>query len=346
MSRSIHDTVLYSLVKDTFSLLLDNENRGDESHEEFNLDKLVTKLDEHTEQLRTRGISNDLLSSLIHLKSALVSLRACFENHDDRSPSPDETESRNKNELQEAESDLKEDRKMKDQGILYRLQNRLYTSRHTHLENEVSQIQFKQEFTEAMKCFSTSKNVSAKVFEDENKTETKITATKVRVISEILGNLTNLRDAATECLNYISKLHGIFKLQNSPFPKWRRALSYAKPLEKIFESEDMKCLDSALHINAVVFRFVKEFITKPVAMLDWTTIPIATHERTSQKILHPLLGTQPSRTIMPNPFIDIEEGKEIDSQVCAVNCNGEVFTKEVTNSQTNENSPTGMTSKE
>ena len=335
MSRgSIHDTVLCALVKDTFSLLLDNDI-SDENREQLNFDKLVAKLDAHTELLRSRDISNELHTSLTHLKSAVVSLRACFEIPNDGAQCSTEN-STNQNELQDAENDLKEkEGQVENHEITNESQNQdIYTSRHTHLQNEVSQIQAKKEFTEAMQCFTISKDVSAKVFKKEKKTETKITAIKVRVISEILGNLTNLRSAATECMKHISELHGIFKLQNFPFPKWRRALLYAKPLEKIFESQDIKCLNSVVHIDAVVFRFIKEFMTKPVPMLQWTTISF------SQKILHPLLGTPLTpRTIKPDLFIDME-GKKIDSQVCALNCNGEIFTKEITNSRT------GMISKE
>lgn len=324
MSRStIHDTVLRALVKDTFSLLLDNES-SDENREHLNFDKLVAKLDEHTELLRSRDICNELHTSLTHLKSAVASLRACFENPNDGAESSAEN-STNQNE----ENDLKEkEAQVENHEIINESQNQLYTSRHTQLQNEVAQIQSKKEFTEAMQCFTISKDVSAKVLKNKNETETKITATKVRVISEILGNLTNLRSAATECMKHISELHGIFKLQNSPFPKWRRALWYAKPLEKIFESKNIKCLDSAVHIDAVVFRFIKEFMTKPVPMLHWNTISFP------RKILHPLLGTPLTpRTIKPDLFIDMEE-KKIDSQVCAVNCNGEIFTKEITNSRT------------
>jgi hypothetical protein len=170
--------------------------------------------------------------------------------------------------------------------------------------------------------FIDSKKISAKVFEEESERETKITATKIRIVSEILGNLTNLRDATMKCTEYISELHGTFNLQSgSPFPTWYKALSYIK-LEKIFKSQAMK-LDSAMRINAVVFRFIKEFIRKPVAMLNWTTINIAREELRYQKTHHPILGEQPPKGNKPDPFTAIEE-EDIDSQVSAVNCSGEV----------------------
>lgn len=339
MSRSSQEAVLYKLVKATFSLLLDTENR-DENCEQLDLVGLVKKLDEHIELLRTRDISNELLTSLTHLKSAVVKLRDCSSylkkcKDEERSPVENVNE-KDKNGLKMEGS----------QEISNESQNQLYTSRHARLQNEISHIESKKEFEEAMKYFGESKEIAAKVFGDENDRETKITATQVRVISEILGNLTNLRGAATQCMKYISELHGIFNLQNSPFPTWRRALSYVK-LEKRFESEEMKGLDSAMHINVVVFRFRKKFFTKPVAMLNWTTIKIARDELRFQKIHHPLLGTQPPKTKKPYPFthIKLEEVDRIDSQVSAINCNGEVFTKEM--STTDESpAPLGMVFKE
>ena len=341
MSRSSQDAVLYKLVKAAFSLLLDNENR-DENCEQLNLVSLVKKLDEHIDLLRTRDISNELLTSLTHLKSAVVKLRDCSSYLKKRK---DETQSSvenfNQNQLPEGKNGLAME---ENQEISNESQNQLYTSRHARLKIEVSYIKSKKEFEEAMKYFSESNVIAAKVFGNEKDRETKITATQVRVISKILGNLTNLRGAATECIQYIAELHGIFNIQKSPFPTWRRALSYVK-LEKCVESEEMKGLDTTMHINTVLFRFIKNFITEQVTMLNWTTIQIARDVLRFQKIHHPLLGKQPPKTKKPDPFIYLMEEDEINSQVSAVNCNGEIFAKEM--STTDESSsPLGMVSKE
>jgi hypothetical protein len=78
MSCSNREIVLDSLVKSTFALLLDDANTG-ENREHLDL---AQKLEERIELLRARrnGINNELLTSLKHLKSAVVSLRICFED--------------------------------------------------------------------------------------------------------------------------------------------------------------------------------------------------------------------------------------------------------------------------
>ena len=325
MSCSNREIVLDSLVKSTFALLLDDANTG-ENREHLNL---VEKLEERIELLRARrnGINNELLTSLKHLKSAVVFLRICFEDLEEWAGSSAEN-STSQNELPHDESarletDDYSGTETEHSHFPNDSQSRqLYTPKHTQLQEEVLQIQSTSAFLEAKKLFIDSKKISAKVFEKESERETKITATKIRIVSEILGNLTNLRDATMKCTEYISELHGIFNLQSgSPFPTWYKALSYIK-LEKIFKSQAMK-LDSAMHINAVVFRFIKEFIRKPVAMLNWTTINIAREELRYQKTHHPILGEQPPKGNKPDPFTAIEE-EDIDSQVSVVNCSGEV----------------------
>jgi hypothetical protein len=330
------DLVLFDLLKSTLALLL-----GDESHKTNvgeNCGHLLTELDERTAQLRSSGISDDLRTSLTHLRTAVVSLRPCIENLKDGARSSAEN-STNQNELPEAKSDLTEVSKAKKEVAISETDLLVHDktkqpcnsqNSDVRLQKEVREMEASNDFKEAMDCFLESKKISAKVFEDdESERETKITATKVRVISEIFGNLANLNGAAEKCMEYIWELNEIFNLQSlkSPFPLWHNVLR-SWNLQKFFESPERLGLDSAMHINVVVFRFIKEFTRKPVAMLDWPMIDIAREET-----YHPILGQQSSRTNTPDPFTIIHDIHPnillIYSHVSAINCSGEVFAKGV-----------------
>ena len=342
-------TVLKSLVRTTLTLLLNDVNARDNREWPELMRKLVERIDQHQ-----RCTNDKLLTSLTHLKTAVVGLRNCIENPNERSS---EENSTSQNELPEDESVKQAETSYPDtqaEHFQNDSQRQLYTQKHVQLQKDVSQIKLSNEFVEAMKDFSDAKDTLAEVFETDSERETKIMATKICVVSEILGNLTNPRAAAEKCIEYILELHKIFKLQKSPFPTWYKALSKVK-LEKIFESQEMKGLDSAVHVNVVVFSFIREFLTIPVAMLNWTTINIVTQsytseperlenqnrpeEYTTQKIHHPILGEQPPKSNKPDPFTPIEIVDDdgfvwMGSQVSAVNCCGEVFlTKTLGNHQ-------------
>ena len=331
------DLVLFKLLKNTFALLLDDETNVCE-----NCDELLKKLDERIALLIHRNrISDDLRTSLTHLRSAVVSLDTCFQNVKDGAHSFAENSS-SQNELPEAESDSQEVSKALEKVTISEPDSPVhgktkqptnsqnstkYTELRLRLRKEVVEMEASKDFKEAMDCFLESKKMSAKVFaENENERETKITATKVRVISEILGNLTDHASVAKECTDYILQLNIIFNLQSikSPFPFWHKALRFVN-LQTYFESPERVGLASAMHINVVVFRFIKEFTTKPIAMLNWPMIKIARGETH-----HPILGEQLSKINSPDPFTVVNDNEQrIYPQVSAVNCSGEIFAKGV-----------------
>ena len=317
---------LYKLFESIFALFV--ENGRNPVGEDCTYLQLSKKLQKGINSLR--GISDDLRTSLTHLSSAVVSLRTCFENLADGSQP--EKNSTSKNELSGAESTIKEISKddipelpmtSKTEHLVHENTKSPAISQNAEqIENEILKLKASgKDFEDAMTSFAESKDLSTKVFKtaDESERETKIIATKVRVICEIFGNLTNLTCAAEQCVKYISELLNIFNLQRSPSTLkhkfWRSVgLDYG----------EMEHLDDAMYINMVVFRFIKEFIRKPVPMLDWPMIDIH-KEGLHVETYHPLLGKQSAKSIV-DPFMAIKNGKiRIDSTTSAVNCKGEVF---------------------
>ena len=330
------DHVLFSLLKATFALLFDNETNVGE-----NCDDLLENLDDRIKLLRRSRISDDLHTSLTHLRNAVASLDSCFQNLKDKEESPTSISASSNEQSKTEESDLQRVSKTSKEVASFKTdspdqggtkqptnsQNSMkYRERQNTLQKEILEIEASKDFKEAMDCFLESKKVSAIVFENENGRETKITATKVRVISEIFVNLTDNACAARNCLDYILELNGIFNLQGikSPFPFWHKALKFVN-MQSYFESPERVGLDSAMRIHIVVFRFIKEFSTKPIIMLNWPMINTAREET-----YHPILGEQLSKTNAPDPFTAINHDEQwIDPQALAVNCSGEIFAKGV-----------------
>ena len=339
------DSHLRNLLNTTFALLLDEETSVGDDCEQLDL---VENLTERIKELRSKAISDDLHSSLLHIKGAIVSLRDCSKD-----PKQTGTSSNNQN---EAESDLKEaataqsetdtTNTLFEEAVVHEKMKRpcdqldpTYTRKHAELQKEVDAMKTCDNFKLAIEHFLKSNELSEKVFENEADRETKIIAVQVRIVSEILGNLTNLAYAAKKCMEYVSDLNKIFNLQGlkSLFPTWQKILGRVN-LQKLFESPERSGLDSAMHTNVVVFRFIKEFIRKPVAMLHWPTIKIA-----GEQSHHAILGEQPAKVKTPDPFIAIKHSKLwINPVVSSVNCRGEVFAKGVPVKNEKPVAPRGM----
>jgi hypothetical protein len=328
--------VLFRLLKRMFALILNEANVGE------NCDSLLENLDDRIRLLRRNRISDDLHTSLTHLRNAVASLDSCFQNvTEDNEESPTNS-STSPNELSETENDLQEvleaNKEVTESDSPFQSKPKQptnsqnstkYTERRYRLQNEVHEMEASKDFKEAMDCFLESKKISAKVFKDENERETKITATQVRVITAIFANLTDHDRAARKCMKYILELNEIFNLQRikSPFPFWHKALKSVnmQMIQSYFESPERIGLEPAMHIHLVVFRFIKEFTTKPIAMLNWPTINIA-----GEETYHPILGEQHSKTNTPDPFTAIDQDEQwIDSLASAVNCSGEIFARGV-----------------
>ena len=288
--------VLYRLVKNTFALLLRNEDVGE------NCEFLVQKLDARIQKLRRYDISNELFTSLSNLKAAFVSLRACF------------------NSLQVGEFEDPSKQANISNGVS---KLNYPNTDDAKLQRELHKIKECDKFKQAMEYFLQSNTLSGKVCEKEAEEEIKITAIKVRVISEILGNLTNISDAADRCKRYISQLHDLKTLtpHKNSFFKLKNVLQIH--LLDFPEKEGMK---SIMHINVVVFRLMKEFTGKPIVILDWPTIR---GQESSE--FHPILGELPEEIDPPDPFTSITDASmnkvQIDSCITAISCSGDIYAK-------------------
>ena len=292
------NVVLYRLVKNTFALLLGNEYVGE------NCEFLVRKLDARIQKLRRYGISNELFTSLSNLKAAFVSLRACFKSLHDQ--------------ICEFKDPLKQ----------ANISNGVSKLNHSNtdyakLHRELLEIKECDKFKQAMEYFLQSNTLSGMVCEKKAKEEIKITATKVLVISEILGNLTNLSDAADRCKRYISQLHDLKTLTQHKYSFSKLKSVLKVNLLDFPEKEGMK---SVMHINVVVFRLMKEFTGKPVVMLDW---PMIRGQEPSE--FHPIFGELPEEIDPPDPFTYITDAStskvQIDSCITAINCSGDIYAK-------------------
>ena len=329
---------LRSLLNTTLALLLDKETSVSDDCEYSDLRDLIKQLNIRIEKFQSDDIyTDDLYSSLLQIKSAVVSLGDCFKNLKQA-----ETSSTKQNELPEAESDLRgvataqsetdTTNILSEEPVVHKMKqpcdppDPTYTAKHADLQKEVQRMKTCDDFKSAIECFLKSKELSERVFKNEVDREAKIIAVKVRIVGEIFGNLTNLAYAAKKCMEYISDLNKIFNLENlrSSFPTWHKVLKYVN-LQKLFESPERIGLDSAMHINVVVFRLIKEFIKKPVAMLHWPTIKIA-----GEQSHHAILGEQPLKFSTPDPFTAINHSKLwINPDVSTVNCRGDVFAEGV-----------------
>lgn len=95
---------LRSLLNTTLALLLDKETSVSDDCEYSDLRDLIKQLNIRIEKFQSDDIyTDDLYSSLLQIKSAVVSLDDCFKNLQQA-----EASSTKQNELPEAESDLRE----------------------------------------------------------------------------------------------------------------------------------------------------------------------------------------------------------------------------------------------
>ena len=303
--------VLYGILKRMFALLLPNEDLGD------NCEFLVQRLDARIQQIRRHGISNELLTSLSNLKGAVVCLRASlklFANDTVEAPQQAKETDEFSKPANESTCTEQTDKCEDNEHQL------LSCSKDAELQKELEVIQDSDKCKQAVKYFRQSNTFSEKAFK-KDEGEIKITATKVRVVSEILGNLTNLSAAATNCSTYISELHheASSNLHESTLSKFKNSLQNF--LFNFLEN------DGVMHINVVVFCFMKEFLGKPLALLDWPMINGHGPEKH-----HPILGELPSIFDPPDSFTYITgvdtKNVQIESSISAINCTGDIFAKD------------------
>ena len=200
-----------------------------------------------------------------------------------------------------------------------------YTPEGLKLERELREINADEKAKEKLEMVTKNFRKSAKECKTicENKPlslQERITATKVRVITSILGNLHDLNVAYENCREVILELHTIQEIR-SLFSHMMRA-----KLKWIVSKSDAEQIASTINLNKAVLGFRRKFLTNPVAIFDW---PVFKEEENPQTF-HPIIGQPPAayRTMldMPDPCISVEtNGAELNARISAVNCKGEVF---------------------
>ena len=128
-----------------------------------------------------------------------------------------------------------------------------------------------KEFESAMKRFENAHNRATDAFCNEALSiQDRIFAAKLRVVSEILECLDNPDTAATSCLLFLEKLHGL--------PAVREMFSvYLDGGVKSFfnKTERAENVKSVMMINYVLYRFVSKFSNKYCSALTWPTIQLS-----------------------------------------------------------------------
>ena len=158
----------------------------------------------------------------------------------------------------------------------------------------------------------------------------KIAATKVRVITEILGNLEDLSVASKSCRKIILDLHELQEIRS--LFMGAQPVNTTWPKFKMFRSKSVQATEEAIisvvNISKVMFNFTNKFLRTPVAIFDWPVIKEGENPRT----FHPIMGRQPIDTTMirmPDTSTRVEtNGLKINAGISAINCKGEVFTVE------------------
>lgn len=216
-----------------------------------------------------------------------------------------------------------------DQHLIY------YTANGSKLERELREIKSKakakEKFEFARENFRKCKEELTKICENESLTlQERITAIKIRVITEILGNLEDLTVAAKNCREIISELHespGIRSLFRAVQPVNTTRAKFKMFGSKSVQSEETKNISSVININEAVFNFRKKFLRETVAIFDWPCIK----ENENPPTFHPIIGQSPMKIDrampnMPDSSTQVEtNGLAINARISAISCKGEVF---------------------
>ena len=300
---------LCNIVHTTLSLLLPNvgkslvEGQTPKEAKDY-CHQLATSLDE----CKLDYVDN-LRNGLAFLRTAVSDLAVCYENlegNDDLGTNLVDNASGDQHLISYARDGLKLERELREIK---------------------SDEKAKERFEMATKNFRKSAAECKTICENETLTlQEKVTATKVLVITNILGNLHDLNVAYENCKDTILELHKLQEIRSlfSAVQQTKSKLS----ISKLFRSEETKLqISSIININKAVLDFGNKFLRKPVAIFDWP----AFKEEENPQTFHPIIGQPPQkidRTMldMPDPSISIEtNGAEINAHISAVNCKGEVF---------------------
>ncbi len=211
-----------------------------------------------------------------------------------------------------------------------------YTANGSKLERELREIKSKakakEKFELARENYRKCNTECTNICENEHLTlHERITATKVRVITEILVNLENLTVATENCRKIILELHESQEIQslfNAVQPVNTTRVNFIKMfVSKSVQSEETKNIISVINISKAVFNFRKKFLRETVAIFDLPVIK----ENENPRTFHPIIGQPPltiDRTMlsMPDSSTRVEtNGLEINARISAISCKEEVF---------------------
>ena len=209
------------------------------------LNDIKTKLD---------GLSRkDLLSSYSFLQEGIQLLNVCLEKFEQKAV------------VNEGKDDRGETSRTPSGGESDILNEALELSQAMEKLQIVS-----KEFESAMKRFEDARKRATDAFCNEGlSVQDRIFAAKLRVVSEILECLDNPDTAASSCLLFLEKLHGL--------PAIREIFSVflGGGVKSFFKkTERTENVKSVMMINYVLYRFVSKFSNKYCSALAWPTIQL------------------------------------------------------------------------
>ena len=252
-------SIVTSILSSTVGLLLNKirdktaESLKDGDITDAKLREIVAR---ELNDIKTKleGLSRSyLLSSYSFLQEGIQLLNVCLEKFEQKAV------------VNECNDDRAETSKMPSGGQSDILNEAL------ELSQAMGKLQIvSKEFESAMKRFENARNRATDAFCNEALSiEDRIFAAKLRVVSEILECLDNPDTAASSCLLFLEKLHGL--------PAVREIFSvYLDRGVKSFfnKTERAQNVKSVMMINYVLYRFVSRFSGKYCSALAWPTIQL------------------------------------------------------------------------
>ena len=177
-----------------------------------------------------------------------------------------------------------------------------------------------KEFESAMKRLEDARKRATDAFCNEGlNIQDRIFAAKLRVVSEILECLDNPDTAATSCLLFLEKLHGLPAIREI---FWVYLDGGVKSFfNKTERAENVK---SVMMINYVLYRFVSKFSSKYCSALAWPTIQLP------DRSFYPIWNWQEISTRkswgedLIQPLNPLKLNESIEPLKSAVNSRGEI----------------------
>ena len=196
-----------------------------------------------------------------------------------------------------------------------------------------------KEFESAKERFKDARKRATDAFCNEGlNIQDRIFAAKLRVVSEILECLDNPDTAASSCLLFLEKLHGL--------PAVREMFSvYLDGGVKSFfnKTERAENVKSVMMINYVLYRFVSKFSSKYCSALAWPTIQLP------DRSFYPIWNCQEISTRkswgedLIHPFNRLKLNESINPLKSAVNSRGDIVSSNGLNGDITVTSRTGTT---